>query len=284
MKRMLACLLAFGVAVGYGPVWAQEKDEEKKQEGEKPAAKKDGEKGREAPAPKKREGDREGGKEGPAPAKKDGERKEGEKPAPAKRDGEKKEGEGDKAAPAKRPAGEGERKEGDKAAPAKRAGGEGDRKEGEKAVPAKREGGEGDRKEGEKPAVRDGERKEGEKPVRRDGDPRPARGVGEGEKPAPAEPPIAVDDRVISKNEAQPTLVGRVQSVFKDGGNTLLTLRVPGRSPVEVSIQIQSATSVSYYGLEKTQEQPTAGYLAYVWLKSGSKDVASSVRFTAEKK
>lgn len=317
MKRVLPWVVALGVLAGYGPSWAQEREGEKKQEeGEKPAAKREGDRQEgERPAPAKREGER---REGDKPAvKREGERQEGDKPA-VRREGERKEG--DRPAPAKREGVEGDRKEGDRPAPVKREG-EGDRREGEKPAvrrdgdrkeggerPAvrdgerregdrpvvrdgdRREGGErpavreGERREGERPVLRDGERKEGERPVRRDGDPKPERENAAREKPAPAEPPIALDDRVVSKNEAQPSLVGRVQSVFKDGGNTLLTLRVPGRSPAEVSIQVQAATSVSYYGLEKTQEQPTAGYVAYVWLKADSKDVASGVRFTAEKK
>ncbi len=264
MIRMTGWLLAFGVAAGYGPAWAQEREEERKQEGEK----------REEPAPKKRDGDR----------PREGERKEVDRPRegerPVRRDGDREEGE----RPVRR---DGDRREGEKP-PVRR---DGERREGER--PVQRDGDrprEGERREVDRP--RDGERaregdrpREGERPVRRDGDPRPARGEErEVEKPAPAEPPIPVDEKVAPKSEPQPSYVGRVQSVFKDGVNTLLTLKVPGRTPSETSVQMQAATTVSYYGLEKPQEQPTVGYLAYVWLKPGSTDVASAVRFTAEKK
>jgi len=116
----------------------------------------------------------------------------------------------------------------------------------------------------ELPRIKGGERnREGERPVEK----------------APAKPPV-VEEAVIDKGVKPPDLGGRVLSVFEDGATTLVTIRQGGS---DVVFYIPKDAAVSYVGIEKQDQKPTEGYLATVWLKPGSKDMAATVRFAPAK-
>jgi PA14 domain-containing protein len=94
------------------------------------------------------------------------------------------------------------------------------------------------------------------------------------------EKPLVVDETIVGKDEKQPELGGRILSVFEDGPSTLVTIRQGG---ADVVFYIPSDAEISYVGLEKSDQKPTAGYLVYVWLKPGSKEMAGKVRFARAK-
>ena len=71
------------------------------------------------------------------------------------------------------------------------------------------------------------------------------------------------------------TLGGRVLSVFPDGALTLVTIRQVNE---EIPFYLPKDAAVTYVGLEKPDRKPSVGYIAYVWLKPGSKDTAAAVR------
>jgi hypothetical protein len=116
------------------------------------------------------------------------------------------------------------------------------------------------------------------------------RGVGVRELPPEVvlpldQTPIAIDETVVSRNEKEPDLVGRLRSAFVDGRTILLNLRVPaspGEEARDVAIFAEES-SFRYVGLEKDQQKPFSGYIAYVWLKADSQEKAQSVRFAREK-
>jgi hypothetical protein len=98
----------------------------------------------------------------------------------------------------------------------------------------------------------------------------------------PAEPPkpFPVDESIVPKGEKYPDLGGRVLSVFVDGPTILVTIR---QNNEELPFYIPKDAIVTYIGLEKPDQKPRVGYLAYAWLRPGSKDTASSVRFGRSK-
>ncbi|HXX92976.1 MAG TPA: hypothetical protein VEN81_05040, partial [Planctomycetota bacterium] len=106
------------------------------------------------------------------------------------------------------------------------------------------------------------------------------------EKPKAPEPPpeppkpFPVDEAIVPKGEKYPDLGGRVLSVFADGPMLLVTIR---QNQEELPFYIPQDATVTYVGLEKPDQKPRAGYLAYVWLRPGSKEIASSVRFGRSK-
>jgi hypothetical protein len=129
-------------------------------------------------------------------------------------------------------------------------------------------------KPAEKPKVP--EVKAPEKPAEK---PKPAEGVKPPEPPKPPpEPPkpFPVDESIVTKGEKYPDLGGRVMSVFDDGPLILVTVRQNGE---ELPFYIPKDATVTYVALEKFEQKPRVGYLAYAWLKPGSKDTAAVVRF-----
>jgi hypothetical protein len=216
----------------------------------------------------------EGGGEGGAkksPAKKNGGDDEGEEDGGAKKKppAAKKGGEGDGE-------GGGEKK---KTVTPKTGGGEGEEGGGKKKTATPKKGGEeGGEGGGEKKKTVQGASKPANNPT----DPGKS-----ADKPVPApvssdDKPIPTNDKVVTGTDKAPSLVGRVLSVFPEGENTLVTLRVPKTG--EVAIRITKETVVAYFDIpNKADEKPTVGYIGYVWIKDGSTDAAANVRFTVEK-
>jgi hypothetical protein len=86
------------------------------------------------------------------------------------------------------------------------------------------------------------------------------------------------DEKIVGKGDAQPDFTGRVTSVFQDGPTTLVTVRRAGE---ERPIFVTRETKVVYLEFSnKSEERPTAGFGAYIWLKPGTSDAAATVKFT----
>jgi hypothetical protein len=100
------------------------------------------------------------------------------------------------------------------------------------------------------------------------------------EKPVEPPKPFPVDESIVSKGEKYPDLGGRVLSVFVDGPTVLITIR---QNNEELPFYLPKDANVTYIALEKPDQKPRVGYLAYVWLRPGSKDTASVVRFGRSK-
>ena len=64
--------------------------------------------------------------------------------------------------------------------------------------------------------------------------------------------------------------------MFDDGPVTLVTIEQAG---VELPFYLPKGAAVTWVGIEKPDQKPAVGYLAYAWLKPGSKDTAREVRF-----
>ena len=85
------------------------------------------------------------------------------------------------------------------------------------------------------------------------------------------------DEKIVAPGEAAPDFSGRVASVFQDGPTTLVTIRRGGE---ERPVFVGRDAKVVYLDFAKTEERPTAGYGAYVWLKPGSSDAVAVLKFT----
>ena len=96
--------------------------------------------------------------------------------------------------------------------------------------------------------------------------------------PPPPEPPrpFPVDESIVPKGGKYPDVGGRVVSLFEDGPTLLVTVR---QNNEEIPFYLPKDAAVTYVGLEKPDDRPKVGYLAYAWLKPGSSDTASIVRF-----
>jgi hypothetical protein len=77
----------------------------------------------------------------------------------------------------------------------------------------------------------------------------------------------------------KPSLAGTVVAI-SDGGKTLTVQSPPakkGQPPRRTTVRLTAETHLDYFGVPAKAHKPTVGYLARVWLKEDSTDVAARV-------
>ena len=79
-----------------------------------------------------------------------------------------------------------------------------------------------------------------------------------------------------------PQMMGRVTHVFADGPRTMLMVKRSSGLQNEVAVYLHSKTKIEYVGLSRRNRKPKSGYGVQAWMKEGSTDVLSRVKFVSE--
>jgi RNA polymerase sigma factor (sigma-70 family) len=89
---------------------------------------------------------------------------------------------------------------------------------------------------------------------------------------------------LVELHRKSPDVVGTVTAVSADAKKITVEIRRRGEDSASQSeITLTDKTDVEFAGTDKSEEKPTVGYSATIWLQEGSKDTAAAVLFTKPK-